>query len=215
MLIKGFRYVVLFVVILGSSSLFAHVVGVYGQVFPIKEENAIDFLHKKLAHMQEDGELQSYQNQFKSNVKLHSLRPKANFNLTVSDKSDHFYPDMRFVLKHNIRYSDGILMYPKGTRINPMKFLKWQEHWLFLDADDAHQVQWGEFEISKLQGRIKIILIKGNVLKATKIFKQAIYFDQYGKFANKFHLKHIPDLVYQLGNRLRVNEYDLNDRGSW
>ena len=66
-------------------------------------------------------------------------------------------------------------------------------------------------EESKKKKPVKIILVKGAILKLIKENKLELYFDQQGVLTRYFGIQHVPSKVTQEGKSLKVEEIDLNE----
>ena len=189
--------------------------GVYGHLYPIGEEDFLVFIHKRLDELKANGQLAKMKNQFIERAQKDALSPTP-LKLSTTDNPKVFYYDPTFVLGHNIYDASGHLLFPKGTRVNPLSKFNFDETWLFFDARDPKQVIWAKHELKSLrhegidigstEPKAKVILTGGNIKAASKALHVRIYFDQLGKISKKLRLLHVPSIVTGDGLRLKIEE---------
>lgn len=180
--------------------------GVIGQVYPIQEEDFLQFILHRLETMQQNGELGKLQNQFRDNVEKHADRPYpvAHISKTLLPKS--WNDDPSITVPYDLRDKEGRVFAKAGTRINPLKYITIHKPMIFFDGDDEKQVAWAQKLNKTLSGKIKLVLVKGSILKQEEKFHQPIYFDQAGRFTTRFHIQHVPAIVVQEGLHLKISE---------
>lgn len=183
--------------------------GVFGKTYSIQEDDLLDFILHRIQIMQQNGEWQKLQNQFRDNVSKHADRPQPVFNLAKATTSKSWNDDPSITVPYDLRDSDGRVFAKAGTTINPLKIITIHKALIFFDGDDKNQVMWADNLDRKLLGKSKLILVSGSVSDQVKQFQKAIYFDQEGKLTSKFHIHHVPAVVMQEGIHLRVTEVAL------
>lgn len=102
--------------------------------------------------------------------------------------------------------AEGKLIAQRGTHVNPLVLAPLNKTLIFYDADDKEEIEWVSKLDKKLNGKDKLILVKGSILQEEKRFSKSIYFDQAGRLTNRFNISHVPATVTQEGNKLRINE---------
>jgi len=175
---------------------YAKMVGVYGNTFPIVEEDFLTFIHDRLEAMKASGQLSSLNKAFVKRVKAHVLRPTPVDGLSTTNKTQSYYFDPTFVLQKTISDAKGHVLYPIGTRVNPLDHVSMHIVLLFIDADDARQIQWANDEAKKYD-RVEVILVKGNIIDARHALHQRIFFDQSGYLTTKLGIRYIPSRVLE------------------
>lgn len=208
-----------------TVSICAENIGVYGQIYSIAEPDLLIFIHARLLQYQQDGKLLSMESDFKKRVQESVLRPQP-----VSDVSDALPSDKTIVkyytpsvtLQHNIINQNGVILFYKGTVINPLDVAAVQkiapnavipsfhETLLFIDADNASQISFAKKKIKSLLKNnpfaiYKIILTKGNLKTASNTLGR-IYFDQAGVLCRLFGITRVPAVVVKSGIRLKITE---------
>ena len=77
---------------------------------------------------------------------------------------------------------------------------------LFIDARDKAQLDQAQRLLADRQGQIKLILTGGSYLDLMRRWKLAVFYDQQGHLTTQLGIRHVPALVTQDGNRLRIDE---------
>lgn len=194
--------------------------GVYGQVYSIAEPDLLHFIHQRLLQFQNDGRLKKMETDFQKRVEEHVIRPTpvsfvSDAKKTSKEKTLYFTP--QFTLQKNIYDSTGKLLFSAGTSVNPLNqeevkkiapnavIPEFNETLIFIDADQKSQVEWTQSEIKSISGIYKIILVKGNLKKASNALGR-IYFDQAGALCHLFHIDRVPAVVTRSGVQLKIKE---------
>ena len=102
--------------------------------------------------------------------------------------------------------ANGKTFITAGTRVNPLSIVTLHSALAFYDSDDNEEVTWAKKVNKKYKNKIKFILVNGSISSQSKLLHQPIYFDQAGKLTHKFHIEHVPALVYQQGLTLKIEE---------
>lgn len=177
--------------------------GVKGHVFEIKEESMLDMIKDRLLQAESSGVLKKMQKQFQEKVKARLLKPKAVSGISRTIEPRIFYFDPTYTQSKDIKDSEGNILVPAGTTVNPLEELKWGEPLIFIDGEDQEQVEWAKGK----QG--KIVLVNGSVLEISDQVSRAVYFDQGGSLTDKFGITQTPATVTQDGNRLKIEEIKI------
>ncbi|CEG59222.1 type-F conjugative transfer system protein TraW [Legionella fallonii] len=186
---------------------YAKDLGVFGKTFVISEMDFMEYIQQKMKSMQENGEWKRVQNQFKKTVKKHINRPQPlNLPRATSDRTWLFNPAV--TVPYDVKNAQGNIIIPKGTTVNPLDRVNLSSTLLLFNGDDTEQVAWVMQEQTK-HPKVKLILISGSIKHTVNQMKQAVYFDLNGFLCEKFKITHVPALVYQVGNRLQIEEVSL------
>jgi len=187
-------------------SVYASDLGIMGQVYPIQEEDFLEFIMHRIAGMQSSGEWQKIESEFSQRVKIHVDRPKAISGIKKCIQNRSWNHDPSIMVPHDFYDTTGRVLAKAGTTINPLKYVTLHKVLIFFDGDDQQQVAWAENMHQKLLGSAKLILVRGSISDQVKRFHQPIYFDQEGKLVNKFNISNVPAMVKQEGLHLKVSE---------
>lgn len=192
--------------ILCGSPVEAKDLGVYGSLYEIHEQDALEWITQKLHQLESSGELENQQNLMREKATSKILRPSAVKGLKKTTKPRTFMHDLTVELPNDIVDADGKPIFTKGTRINPLDFSVSSKALLFLDGDDVEQVKWALQEHSRRGDLVKLILINGPIIKLMEQTQIRFYFDQSGRLVSKFKIEQIPAVVEQKGNQLQISE---------
>lgn len=199
--------------------------GVWGQVYPIQEQDFLLFIKNKLANLNKNGQLELAKKKFITRSVKHVIRPNPVMGLSITNIPKTFYYDPSFILKHDIYDALGQVLYHKGKTINPLDIISFRQAWVFFDADDPNQVSWVQQKFGarlgsglgsglgakfKSLGQVRLVLVKGDIAKTIKTLGVKVYFDQQGILSRKFKLKHIPVIISASGNSLKIQEFKIN-----
>jgi conjugal transfer pilus assembly protein TraW len=188
------------------AQLHAENLGVVGQVYSIAEEDFLVFIKKRITAMQINGEWQALENQFKSNVEKHAIRPMPISQVTHALETRSWLYDPSLTVPYDLTDSAGRIIAKSGTTINPFNLISLHKALVFFDGDDAKQCVWVKELDKKLSGKTKLIMVNGSIANNERFFSKPIYFDQEGKLVTKLSIKHVPAFVQQNGLFLKITE---------
>lgn len=200
------RWCVALAISLCTSLAYPRDLGVIGPVYPIAEQNLLDWIAQRLRAMQASGELQRLQDEAVRRGVDHVEHPAPVPGLSKATESRTFYFDPTFTLDRNLVGPDGHLMFVAGTRKNPLEVLSLSRHLLFFDGRDAAQVERARSLLARYGGKLKPILTGGSYLDLIKIWHVPVYYDQFGALTRRLGITRVPALVSQEGLRLRIDE---------
>jgi len=183
--------------------------GIVGDVYPIQENDFLEFIQNKLATLAQTGELKKMQQQMIVATRQHVDRPSPVYGITRAVANRHWQFDPTFIVTHDLSDHAGHVFARTGEKYNPLQKFPWRHVWIFYDADDSQQVEWVGQENRRLNGKDKLILVNGSVFTQMKLFKKRIYFDQYGIFTTKLGILHVPAEVWPQGDTLEIKEIKL------
>jgi conjugal transfer pilus assembly protein TraW len=195
----------IFISLLLAIIIFAHHVsakdfGIEGHTFPIIEEDILKVIEKKLGNI----DIDKFNKEIQNKTKEYIERPKAVFGIKKAKERKVSYFDPSYKVPENIYDHNNNLLHEADKIINPLEHTTLQHSMIFIDGDDEEQVKLALDIISKKQGKLKIVLVKGSPLKIQRKHKIWIYFDQAGFITNKFGIKEVPALVEQEGLKLKI-----------
>lgn len=180
--------------------------GAIGPTYPIAERNLLDHIMSRLREKERTGELKKFEQLAKERATRSVTNPKPIPGLKRAETARTHYFDPTFVLDRNVVDENGALMFPAGTRKNPLEVVSLSKHLLFFDARDPRQVARARELIDVYQGRVKPILVGGSYMDLMKAWKLRVYYDQEGVLVRKFGITAVPAIVSQEGQRLRIDE---------
>lgn len=171
--------------------------GKQGATFPIVEEGLIQMIKRKLSRV----DITQHQQLMQKRARKAVETPQG-FYLPRASKDQSYLVDPTFELKEDIRLPGGRVLFDKGTKINPLEHTPLDKKIILLDAEDKEQVKW--LKNKNIDLNDLIILTNGSPIFLSKAIKRPVYFDQHKQFVNKFDIKHLPAVVAQENNLIRV-----------
>ena len=201
------RYFVTFILLLISFTTQATVydLGVVGQTYEIAEPDMLEGFYNKLRQAEADGKMAEVEERMKERFIAHANRPKGVVLPRTQTHRVHYF-DPSIVLSQDIVDHEGNVLWPSGTTVNPLDYVSMTQQWLFFDADDPEQAAWAHDYLKRYPNQVRPILTQGAVLELTEAWQIRLYFDQHGKYVEKFGIRTVPSLISQEGKKLRIDE---------
>jgi conjugal transfer pilus assembly protein TraW len=203
---KLISYFFMIIILFISSSVYARNVGTIGQIYSIKEIDFLEFIQSRALAMHENGLIKKLQSDMQNHAASYRDRPTPVSDIEHTTESKGWLFDPSIVLDHDVKAPDGKVIAAQGTRVNPLVHVSLSKILIFYDADDKKEIKWVLELDKKLEGKDKIILVKGSILQEEKRLAKQVYFDQSGRLTTKFNIKHVPATVEQEGVSLRISE---------
>ena len=189
---------ILLVGLICCSKAFASDFGVIGKTYPIKENDLIVAMQKRMAEKVKNGEFKAEIDKMKQRSQQYVARPKG-VKLPVATKYAAVRIDAQYRVPNDIKDANGRTLYKAGTIVNPLEIYPIRKGFCFIDGDDKKQVTWAK---KACYPDNKIVLINGNYLDVAKETKLRIYFDQQQKLISRFNITAVPTVIRQSGNAL-------------
>ena len=183
--------------------------GTLGPTYEIAEPHLLNFIEARLRDKERSGELQRLVQQAQARGVESVQRPAPVAGLRTTQTARTFYVDPSFKLERNIVDGQGRLLFPAGTRKNPLEVVSLSKRLLFFDARDGRQVAQARELIARYDGKVKPVLTGGSYLELMKAWRVPVYYDQQGTLVRRFGIGLVPALVSQEGQRLRIDEMAL------
>ena len=183
--------------------------GTLGPTYDIAEPHLLNFIEQRLRDKERSGELERLVQQAHARGVESVQRPAPVAGLRTTQSARTFYVDPSFTLERNIVDGQGRLLFPAGTRKNPLEVVSLSKRLLFFDARDGRQVAQARELIERYDGKVKPVLTGGSYLELMKAWRVPVYYDQQGTLVRRFGIGQVPALVSQEGLRLRIDEVAL------
>lgn len=180
--------------------------GVIGPVYPIKEQDFLQWIQKRITSMQQSGELEKLQQQELDKARKRVERPEPVAGITRTVKPREFHVDPTLVVDQAITDAKGRVIAMPGTKVNPLDYMALSKHLIFINADDPEQVTWADAMDVRYAGKVKTILVAGAPLDLMRKWQRRVYFDQHGVLSKRFRIRHVPAIVSHYKRQLRVAE---------
>lgn len=197
------------VMLTGTSWAYATDLGVIGPSYEISEPHLLKMIEQRLREKERTGELKRLEEEAKARGVDAVTNPQPVAGIRTTQAARTFYMDPSFTLDRNILDTQGRLLFPAGTRKNPLEIVSLSKHLLFFDARDGRQVVQARELLATYQGRVKPILTGGSYLNLMKSWRIPVYYDQQGLLTRRFGIHQVPALVSQEGQRLRIDELEI------
>ncbi|MES9859957.1 MAG: type-F conjugative transfer system protein TraW, partial [Candidatus Thiodiazotropha sp. 4PDIVS1] len=179
--------------------------GVVGQTYEIAEPDMLQSFYNKLRKAEAEGKMAEVEEDMKQRFIDHANRPKG-IALPRAETHRVRYYDPSTVLSQDIVDHEGNVLWPAGTKVNPLEYIAMSQQWLFFDGNDPEQAAWARDYLQRYPNQVRPILVQGAVLALAKAWDTRLYFDQHGSYVKKFGIKAVPTLISQEGKKLRIDE---------
>jgi conjugal transfer pilus assembly protein TraW len=189
-----------------TFSAFAAELGVVGPTYEIAEPDLIEVILGLLKQMQKSGELARKQTEYRDKVIDGIEAPKVVDGVKTTDAPRTYHVDPTQTVDRDIRNAEGVMLYARGVKVNPLDHVSLTRKLLFFDARDSRQVAFAKRRLNDLSGKSKPILVAGEPLKLMRAWKQTVYYDQGGSLVRRLGIRQVPAIVSQDGKRLRIDE---------
>mgnify|MGYP003553158158 FL=1 len=219
-----------------SSTVLAKDFGKQGATFEIKEEGFVAMMQRKLKGVN----LAEHEQKMKDLARKRVEEPTPVLGITRATRTISHSFDPSYVLDEDVFLPCGKLLYPAGTRVNPLDHMEWGGKIVFIDGRDPSQIAWVKDNYLKTEAFDKnliklpqnlndqntdsaahtvvsssdtrIILTGGRPLELEREVGNPIYFDQFGELTGRFNIAHVPAIVEQDGKYLKVTEINSEGR---
>ena len=195
--------------LLGCASAHATDLGVIGPTYAITEPHLLKMIAQRLREKERSGELKRLEELARARGVQTVTNPPPIEGVRATQTARTFYVDPSFTLERNIQDGQGKLLFPAGTRKNPLEIVSLSRHLLFFDARDRLQVSRARDLMAAYRGRVKPILTGGSYLDLMQSWRVPVFYDQQGLLVKRFGITQVPALVSQEGQRLRIDEMEV------
>ncbi|WP_413890948.1 type-F conjugative transfer system protein TraW [Candidatus Skiveiella danica] len=200
------RMAIAAITLLASLCAHARDLGVIGPVYAISEPSLIEVIQAKLREMDASGGLARLQRESQARIRREVEQPAPVAGITRATRARSFHFDPSIEVPYPILDADGRVIVAPGTRVNPLDTVSLSRPLLFIDARDSAQLERAQRELGAHKGQVKLILTGGSYLDLMRRWKLAVFYDQQGRLSTQLGIRHVPALVTQDGNRLRIDE---------
>ena len=202
---RGRNAVIIWLLVMSCGTALAEDLGVLGPVYPIAEPDLLDVIHARLLQKQKAGETEALQNEARKRAIAAIEHPPAVAGIGRTKVARSYYFDPSIVVTDNIVDDKGRILIAKGTKANPLDVMQFSQTLLFFDGTDPTQRTLARNMIAQRKG-LKPILVAGSYMELMRQWKKRLYFDQNGTLVQRFSIQNVPAVVYQEGQRLRIDE---------
>ena len=198
------------IALLIASSCFADDLGVVGKTYPISEPDMIAWIKSKASAMIQNGQWQQIQTQAINKAKDQINHPVPVLGITDAQETRSWYYTPMVDLKENLTDGRGHVI-AKAGNYHALRYKPFDVQLLFINGNNPKQVDWALAKNAESGIRTKIILTQGSFMDLDKKHKVWFYYDQNGKYTQKLNIKHVPAIVSQVGEQLKIMEIANNE----
>ncbi len=180
--------------------------GVIGHTYEITERDLIEVMQAKLRQMESTGELKELEKKHRNRVIASIEHPKPVKGVIHTVTPSFHYYDPSIITGKDIINEKGQILFPRGTRVNPLDYVGMSSNLLFIDGSDSAQLEFSQQVERESDKPVKLVLVAGEPLLLMKKWKKQIYYDQGGTLTRRFAITQVPAIVRQEGKRLRIDE---------
>lgn len=181
--------------------------GQKGALFPITEPDLLEQIQRKLMALQASGATAKLNEDLKRRTIAKVNRPAPVSGLGVATTIRSWAFDPTISVAEDISDDKGRLIMAAGTRVNPLDTVPLRQTLVFLDGDDAAQLDWATKNFQATSA--KLILVNGAPLQLMRGRQRRFFFDQGGKLVRHFNIKAVPATVKQQGRFLLITEHPV------
>ncbi|MFC0589486.1 type-F conjugative transfer system protein TraW [Novosphingobium aquiterrae] len=181
--------------------------GQMGQTFPIIEADLLTTIETRLRTLEANGGIERLQREMQKQAVASVQRPKRVDGMTPATTKREWLFDPSIVTEDDIVDAKGNRIAARGTRVNPLDMVQLSQALVFVDGDNAAELQWALRTWNDTAA--KIIFVSGSPFDAMKPWQRRFYFDQGGTLTSKFGIRHTPAVVSQAGASLKISEMPL------
>lgn len=201
-------YIIIMMILCANISA-AKDLGVYGQVFSIKEHDLLEVIQTKLKLMESSGQIATEQQNLAKKT-YEALTNPIGIDLPRCKTTRSYKYDPSFYWPTDLRDHNGKIFYQAFTKMSPFDFIvETTRHWILLDGQDPKQITW-----IKQQGLNsgKLILVKGSAIKLMQELQVPIYFDTGAKIIKKLAIQALPAIVELKNKQITITEVAVDLR---
>jgi len=175
--------------------------GVWGREYPIAEPDMIEVIYAEI----NKGEWKKGMDKESMRKKLEDLQPQDLAKLPRATKDREFNPDLTYTLPDDLPGPNGKVLYPKGFKFDPSKYVKLTGRYVILDLSDPRQRAWFDQEKLNEALDVRVISSGGSFVKLSEELKRPIYYLQ-RVVVERLKLKALPSIVSQKDGKVLVQE---------
>lgn len=193
-----------------TTSALAGEVARQGKLWPITERDMREVIAEQVAQVDK----QKIQNELKQSVTPY-LENQANFGMPPPNRSATTWLDLTWTLQEDlpilVKNKDGSVakrvLYPKGTRVNPIESNRPTDALVFFNGTNKLQVEAVKELVKRTPEKWMLIETAGNPAKATATIGRPVFHAE-KVLLQRFAITHVPAVVFA-GNGERRLHYGV------
>ena len=184
------------ILIFSVNNCFSDDLGIVGQ---------IDWIKSRATTMVKNGEWQKLQTQAIKNTREKINNPAPVLGITDAQITRTWFFTPMVQLKENLTDTQGHVI-AKAGNYNALRYKPFDTKLIFINGNNLKQVDWALSKNAESEVRVKIVLTQGSFIDLDKKHKLWFYYDQNGKYTQKLNITHVPAIVEQSEDRLKITE---------
>jgi conjugal transfer pilus assembly protein TraW len=192
--------------------------GTYGRSHMIAEPDIHSDIKRKLEIYERGGKLKEFEDNYKRVVIKQIKEPNRVVGIANASKDSTRKLDPTTEIEEDIMIPKGLsqvmdaidyqaqlnveeieyeVLYKAGTRVNPLKYMRFNEPLIFIDGSNEEQLEFARNRHDE-NPLSRIILIDGKPgLREVAGREYYYYFDQWGAYSERFNISNVPSVVWQ------------------
>lgn len=183
--------------------------GRMGETFPIIETDMLTVIATRLQTLEATGGIAQLHARMRDKAIASVRRPVLVAGLSPAQERREWLFDPSFVLQNDVTDAHGKRIAAKGTKVNPLDFVRLPTALVFVDGRRTEELDWATRNWKPNQA--KIIFVAGSPFDAMKPFQRRFWFDQRGALVARFGIRHTPAVVTSTDRHLQVAEIPIPD----
>jgi conjugal transfer pilus assembly protein TraW len=198
----------------------ARVLGIEGNVYPIKETDLTTLIAKKAEAF--DFEKYAEENRRQLTDRVKSFRPvDAVADLPAANVSAAYKIDPTYVLPYDLRDAQGEIIYPRGYSFNPLEVMSKQGlsiriPYVIINAERPEEMRWLERKLGKsARGTFHLLITNGHAYELSEKLGFPVYYLS-EQVRERLAVKVTPTIIFQPQNErkfLLANIFRLDSEG--
>lgn len=207
-ILKTFINAAVFLFIVGSVSAEIKDQGYFGNVYDIKERDALQEIESFMASMDNDG-TKPIINKEITESKIKNYKPDGLISVPRATESRTRFIRPEHTLEMDIKDDKGNILYPKGYKFSPLDYVQNPRTYIAINANDPIQVEW--FKKSEYSKKIDVTLLitEGSYYDLSKSVSNVVYYCL-PEIHKGFQIEKVPSIIKQEGNQLKIVEQKID-----
>ncbi len=182
---------------------------VVGPHYPVDEPDVLQWIERRLAAKQASGELAAKVDAAIAETTRQLAQPVPLAHISRASSTRTSWYDPSHTAERDVLDQHGRILVPAGTRVNPLDTVSLGRSLIFFDGRDPDQAAFAKRFIDSRAGRARPVLTGGSYFALMRQWRIPVYYDQRGLLTRRFGIRHVPAIVAQDGQRLRIDEIAL------
>ena len=181
--------------------------GQIGPTYGIREPDFLEDVKRTVQAKVDSGEWKRIQEDMRRRASASLTNPRPVEGIVTATGRRSWLFDPSVTLSRDIRDAAGRVVFPAGTRVNPLEIVALPQPLMFFDGRDTRQVETAQGVMKRYGGAVTPILVAGSWQRLGKAWQRQVYYDQDGKLVRQLGIHAVPAIVTQEAHALRVEEF--------